>query len=281
MKNERLGGDLERNLAHTRRVFEDLIVRTQLSTMLGAFSDWAIVGGAVRDVLLTEKWDRHTAVPVWQDVDIAVAHESQDALIAAFTDACSHWHVGLNSFAGVKATHPSFGTIDLWVTGKCSPRQDVERYGYWMQYLDTVDFGVNAVAFAWPSCDLIVHQRWVTDVMSNCVEALSKCSPRKEIQPLRAIALCAALTRRHCWPAQLGDEVWAEIGRLLEAPEHMPTALAYLRNKVASGRWSKDNLLPFFARLIDQPRPTSTDKELQFLKCLRRAIEQQQVGQVP
>jgi hypothetical protein len=281
MKNGQVGDKLERKLAHAQRVFEDLVVRTPVFKMLSAFSDWAIVGGAVRDVLLADESDCHSTAPIWQDVDIAVAHESPDALVAAFAGTSPHWRVRLNSFGGVKATFPSFGTIDIWVTGTHTPRQDAERYQYWTHYLDTVDFGVNAVAFAWPSCDLIVHQRWVKDVQSNCVEVLSECSPRKEIQPLRAIALCAALTCRHCRPAHLGERVWTEISQLLEAPEHMHAALAYLRSKVASGRWSKDHLLPFLARLVDQPRHSSTDKELQFLECLRGVIKQQRVGQVP
>ena len=96
---------------------------------------------------------------------------------------------------------------------------------------------------------------------------------------MRAIALCAALTRRLCRPAHLGGGVWAENRPATrKPPEHMHAAIAYLRGKVASGRWRKDHLLPFLARLIDQPCHASTDKELQFLECLCGVIKQEQVG---
>ena len=172
MKSREVRKKLERKLADTQRVFENLVVHAHLTQMLGGFSDWAFVGGAVRDVLLTDEPDRRCGASPWQDLDIAVAHESHDALVAALTGHSSRWHVRLNSFGGVKATLPSIGSIDLWVTGRRAPREDWERHQYWMHYLDTVDFGVNAVAFAWPNCDLIVHQRWVEDVQ---IELRRRC----------------------------------------------------------------------------------------------------------
>ena len=48
---------------------------------------------------------------IWQDLDIAVAHESHDALVAALTASSSRWHIRLNSFGGVKATLPSSDPI--------------------------------------------------------------------------------------------------------------------------------------------------------------------------
>src|SRR5207248_591395 len=141
----------------------------------------------------------------------------------------------------------------------------------------SVDFGVNAIAFVWPSRELVVHPRWLEDVQSFRVELLSDRSPRKELQPLRAIALGAALTRRLARPFRLGEAVWAEIDWLLAGPEHMSSALAYLREKVAVGRWRKDHLLSFLNRLIEHPSHAPGGKERRFLEDLLAVVAREQV----
>lgn len=273
MKKLREGHNLETKFAATRRVFQNFVAHTHLNKVLGAFSDWAVVGGAVRDVLLADKAGCSDAEHLWQDLDIAVAHKSKKSLLDAFMHVSTHWRVQSNSFGGVKANHPTIGSIDLWVTGKFAPRNNRQRYRYWEHYLDGVDFGVNAVAFAWPISNVIVHRRWLEDSQSNCVEVLSDHSPRRELQPLRAIALGAALTCRFSRQALLGEGVWGQIDDLLDTPEEIPQAVDYLRDKIASGRWKSDSLIPFIAHLIDHPFHTSTERELQFLNRLRSVIE--------
>src|SRR5262245_54522371 len=72
---------LDERRERTTQFFVDLCQRTSLPEMLGRGRSWAIIGGAVRDMLLdmrdeTEPLGRSGQAPaLWPDLDIAVADD--------------------------------------------------------------------------------------------------------------------------------------------------------------------------------------------------------------
>src|SRR5262249_39636230 len=144
---------------------------------------WAIVGGAVRDTLLDPSPVRQLLL-AWPDIDVAVtARERLTPRMRRLDE--SGTRVVRNTFGGWKVFSSAVGVCDVWSWG----RRDLKHpRGFWQARLESVDFGLNAVAFVWPERRVIVHPRWREDLAGRVVEKLSQQSRLRELQVVRAVA---------------------------------------------------------------------------------------------
>jgi hypothetical protein len=144
-----------------------------------------------------------------------------------------------NSFGGFKMYEPVLGAIDAWtveVSGMVP-----NSISFWQEYLGHVDFGLNAVAFIWPEREVVIHPRWLEDLEQRKIEKMAIESPRRELQPLRAIALAhkmsSSVKRKLSFaygPGVLSDCEWLAGS---SDPSPWDSCFSYLKDKIASKRW--------------------------------------------
>lgn len=223
-------------------VLDKLCRTTQLSSLLSRNASWAIFGGVVRDLILAPEMPRPLLLPIWPDVDIALSRPTE-ALRHALTNVDDNTvQVKRNSYGGLKILERHFGVIDAW-TWQCADEAD-DMFEFWQQQLESVDFGMNAVAFVWPECRILIHPRWRADLEERRVERLAPNSPRRELQPVRALALADKLSSRLKCRFSLGTDIREELQWLLSQEDEAVAreCVDYLREKIDSGRW-RESLL--------------------------------------
>jgi hypothetical protein len=234
---------LDKRRRFAGRLFSEYCERSDLPAVIGPRRRWAIVGGAVRDALLSAHIEARTLFDPWQDIDVAVGGRTAAPLKINHR---GHFTMRRNSFGGLKLQGDKTGTVDIWRW----PDGDGKRGVSWIEKLELIDFGLNAVVFLWPEAEIIVHPRWIKDLKRRTIEKLSDASIDTGVQVVRAIALKVKLELLSGESFQLGERILADLSWLVARAGHDEAlhALRYLRGKTEERRWSTtafDNLLTF------------------------------------
>jgi len=123
-----------------RQIFSDLCVTTPLLDFLGKDRSCAIVGGAVRDVLLmSDPWTIQM-FHQWPDIDIAVVDDLSELPIVANSISSNGATISTNTFGGLKVSHESLGSLDIWTWRK--PGLNNTSLKDWRERLNMVEFGL-------------------------------------------------------------------------------------------------------------------------------------------
>jgi len=221
---------------YTRQVFLELCERTSLVDLAGKDRSWAIIGGAVRDTLLSPKIGCSHLFELWPDIDIAVTHDVSELPVAAGSSNDRSITISPNSFGGLKIREPKLGVIDFWTW--TTPKNHGSTAN-WLEELERVDFGMNAVAFVWPQREVIIHRRWIQDLRTRRIEKVSPQSPKTSIQVVRAIALKVKLQLLVNQSFGLGTNIRQDLQWLVkDAPRAEVTqAIHYMIEKTTNSRW--------------------------------------------
>lgn len=205
---------------------------------------WAIVGGAVRDVLLASEQAGADEDWSWPDLDIAVLGPVDDLPVVSDSRVQRSVKLAKNSFGGWKMEDEQLGEVDVWSW----PSEGRS----WEEELNRVDFGLNAIAFTWPSRQVVMHARWSKDLALAQIEKVHPAPSRPELQAVRASALAEKLTRLLGMPVAFSPGVQAEVDWLLQEADEgtLQDALAYFAQKVKSGRWQRE-AIRFFSNACE------------------------------
>jgi len=229
-----------------RQIFSDLCVTTPLLDFLGKDRSCAIVGGAVRDVLLmSDPWTIQM-FHQWPDIDIAVVDDLSELPIVANSISSNGATISTNTFGGLKVSHESLGSLDIWTWRK--PGLNNTSLKDWRERLNMVEFGLNAVAFVWPEQEIVIHPRWISDLKNGpLVEKVYLSPVQKAIQTVRAIALAAKLEDQLGTKVILGKSMISDLKWLVKnaSPSEIEEGLYYLRKKIDIGRWPIQTLDKF------------------------------------
>ena len=229
-----------------RQIFSDLCLTTPLLDLLGRDRSCAIVGGAVRDVLLmSDPWTLQM-FHQWPDIDIAVVDDLSELPIVANSSSSNGAIISTNTFGGLKISHESLGSLDVWTWMKPGPNNTSPRD--WRERLNMVEFGLNAVAFIWPQREIIIHPRWIEDLKNGPVVEKVYLSPvQKAIQTIRAVALATKLEGLLGTKVILGKSIIKDLKWLVEnaSRSEIEEGLSYLRKKIDIGRWPDRTLYRF------------------------------------
>jgi hypothetical protein len=256
---------LDARRERTTRFFLELCQRTSLPEMLGPGRSWAIIGGAVRDRLLdvsdgAEPEGRsERALDLWPDLDIAVADDVWQLPVVTQARKGGRTEIARNSFGGVKVHESALGTIDLWRWDVVYSEHAIDG---WLDKLARVDFGLNAVCFAWPQAQVLIHPRWVHDLEARIVEKLSAESPRREVQVVRAIALEMKIQALLGERVTLGSDIRQDLRWLVTDATRVEVlkALRYLLEKSRTTRWPENTFQKLIAAAAPY-RPSSQFRE--------------------
>lgn len=217
-----------------QRCFSRLCTELRLESLLGTDSRWAIVGGAVRDMLLSSHIDNEMFWGPWKDLDVAI--NSSSCVLAKGGMGTGRIRVTRNSFGGWKLELPQQESADAWLIGEHVP--ELHPGANWYLYLAHFDFGPNAVAFVWPEQEVVIHRAWLAQVRGAIVERMARSLPRPAVQPVRAVALAVHLEALTGYRFRFGDRILSDVRRLAEGSNSdRAECLAYLTEKVARGRW--------------------------------------------
>jgi hypothetical protein len=229
--------NIELRKKHVQLTLTDICRTLNLSDVLGRTSAWAIVGGVVRDCLLSRDPYTRILFSSWPDVDVAVAVDDFDIKKRLSNVEDMEFSVKLNKFGGWKVKNERIGELDIWKI-KLS-REHRGSLDDWLRYLDNVDFAINAVAFTWPECQVVIHHRWCESLKKQKINILSPHSTKKHLQPIRGIALAVKLEEVTKLKFKLGREVVSDLVRVLTTEDEniIYESLNYIQNKISSGRW--------------------------------------------
>jgi len=247
---------------YARSILLDICKNPAILGVLGPDQTWAVVGGAVRDCLITEHPCTKILFRPWPDVDVAVASDEfcVDEHLSEIQDM--DFSIQHNSFGGWKVSSEDTGELDIWKVKLDRPASGLSER--WLSYLDNVDFAINAVAFTWPECEIVVHPRWHDALRKQLVTRLSSRSVKKHFQAIRGVALAVKLQITTGLSFRLGKQIGRDLDWLVGTSHEqvMRESLRYLQHKVSSGRWSflvlqrfllesaKRNYTPSFRELI-------------------------------
>lgn len=221
----------------SRNRLEHLCKSLHLDLFLSEVPRWAIVGGLVRDAVLSDNPSSQYFWPMWHDIDIAIL--SGDPSFPWNPNSKSISSIHRNTFGGWKIFTDKFGTLDVWQAESKTSSPE--------QLLESIDFGLNAIAFVWPTRQLHIHPRWLEDFVKTRVEKLAANSPRKELQPIRATALAVKLERRLGVKFSMGPLIRHDFDWLKSVSHRteLRVSLDYLRERVEAGRWPKETINRF------------------------------------
>ena len=245
---ERISSGFEAREAAVRGQLQAVCAQAKLPELFRRFDKWAIVGGAVRDLLLSKRPEQCRLRIDFPDIDIAVDRPVHGAHFESFvTELFEGLSVHTNTFGGLKLESEFSGTVDVW---SWESKKSRLVKGALLRRLDRVDFGINAVAFLWPDNELVIHPRWFTDLEHKVVEKLATRSAKPQLQPIRACALAVKLAKLTNNQFNLGKSIRADLRSLLGDGEiELSVALDYLVEKIVNKRWYEDSGSRFFAEI--------------------------------
>ena len=238
---------------HKERVrshLESLIKSSSLPGLLSASESWAIVGGAVRDTLLTEDIETQQIWTLWPDVDIAVEGRERVKHNLSLEIERRQLATSRNTFGGLRITGSELGRLDVWCMCLSAPGNSPGQA--WLRYLDRLDFVQNAVAFVWPECELVIHNRWEAQLRRKEVASLGHAVGPAQLQPIRAMALAVKLGMITGKRFRLGSALQRALGELVRGDEESQAlfVVGYLQDKLSNHRWPPEVLNRFLEECL-------------------------------
>lgn len=197
-------------------------------------SEWAIVGGFVRDTLISKFIG---AKIISADIDIAVLGKLPKVRlnneIIEITD---------NSFGGLKIKTLKYGYIDIWSVNVNQRKSN--NTSLWIDYLDHIDFSINSIIFTYPKQKIYMHKNWFISFKHRLISQLNESSPSPDLQLIRAIALTKTLSLKTGLKFSTNSITINKLQNVLSIGEisSYHNMLDYTVDKVIKNRWP-DNVL--------------------------------------
>jgi hypothetical protein len=230
---------------------------------------WAIVGGFVRDLIISLYYKIDVPSP---DVDIA--------LIGRYPEYKRNNHISVmqkNTFGGLKFISSAFGEIDLWTlkghkNGKChnisKPKnisKPVRRTGVasknigsnrsivlWEKYLRDIDFNINTVLYAYPEKRIIINkEKWLSFLEYQNIEINSNRSPYPHLQPIRAFALAIKLSSLTNQNFRISNQLECSLKEYSFKKNKI--IKDYIEKKIESKRWREQVQASYAALFLKYP----------------------------
>lgn len=220
-----MSDDVTQAIRDTERYLSRLCMR-RLPRAFSQNVELAIVGGAARD-LVRSRLGLQRATAAIRDVDIALLCTPNGAL-RSLADAGS---MERNRYGGWKCHLRDGLALDLWRWD--APRSLPSMTTSWAQWLERVDFDINAVAFLWPQRRIVSHPAWLEALRRREITPLSREPLDWRRDTLRALGL-------HCrWSTSPYVSSWMlqRLEQMLQSQEGMNGALSYFTTSVAKGRY--------------------------------------------
>lgn len=204
------------------------------NNILSNRSKWALVGGYVRDTLISNLIDKKIYSP---DIDIAVFGK-----IPELKQNEEIIEINKNTFGGLKVKTRKYGYIDIWSIDNI--QDNIVEKSVWENYLDKIDFSINSIVFAYPELKLFLHNDWFNSFNNRLVSKLYQSSPMPDIQLVRAIALTINLSSKTGRIFSTNKEIKKELSRLLIYGDEATynKLIDYASNKISKNRWSQNVL---------------------------------------
>jgi len=232
MKNETF---LKRSIKYAEKVLSERISNYAMLSDISQIKPCAIIGGAVRDVLVSILSKGEIAETPWRDIDIAIVESEYRNIYEKIK--LFDLDIKQNTFGGLKINLGNNDIFDMWKI-KCDPSELYDSY-YWEQYLKNIDFGINAIAFILPEKRIILREEWIDDYFSGLVEDHFFKAEKPELQSIRAIAIASRLTKISNREFKLGHNCLKRLDWLAgEAKkEEIISVFKYIRTKVNMKKW--------------------------------------------
>lgn len=231
----------------TEEFFRRFVREIGLQYLLHGCDGWAIVGGAVRDMLLLGK-NPSRAWP-FPDLDVIIAPSTQAPLKTMLDELGIK--TAYNSFGNFAVIDPQYGVMDVIPARAPSVAPSATlRASMVSAELAQFNFGLNAAAFHWPSERLFVHPRWWSDLRTRQIEVLAEQhNELPHLRPACAAALAVKLEERGIGEMSFGPLLKAEVAALRGNSALLVETRAYIARKIASGRWNQAVSVRFEALL--------------------------------
>ena len=104
----------------------------------------------------------------FRDVDIALLTTLADSYNGSGLGSARQ-----NRYGGRKYCLPSGLLVDVWRWD--APRVFPSRTMGWCDWLERIDFDVNAVAFIWPERRIVFHPAWERAMIEQRIAPLTRC----------------------------------------------------------------------------------------------------------
>lgn len=257
---------LEGRIEFAQILLTKLCRQRALVNILKTAHYWALIGGVVRDALLTSSTSNSAFSSEWKDIDVALTEFPRKGLLRRSDRRNEQIHISRNHFGGIKVQSTEFGQMDLWLW--TANKEVASRREFWAKQLDRVDFGINAVAFTWPACEVIVHPRWRQDIADSKIEKMADESPLRELQSIRAVALAAKMELKLKTPFELGQKAKRDLDKFLHytSNEEMTSGFSYLEEKLRNERWPRYTVIRFLQLCGENKCRQEITKELLRIK---------------
>lgn len=232
---------LQVRIRSVEAILEEVVRGNSIEKGLTGAESWAFVGGILRDLLLAEP-SLQLPIPIiaWNDIDVAVSKGD----LSMSPEILQILESTVNRFGGRKSYSALLGSIDMW---SWPSRESEDSLMAWTENLGKCDFGVNAVAYAWPLRNVIVHPQWVEDVSlakkgTIYVETLHRTAS-EPIHAVRGIALKCRLAASHkSKQVAFGLEFRSLLDDLAgsRSMSMRDEMLEYTEYKIRQGKWSSE-----------------------------------------
>jgi hypothetical protein len=218
---------------------------------------WAIVGGFVRDLIISSYYKVDIPSP---DVDIA--------LIGRCPEFKKEEHINImqeNTFGGLKIISSVLGEIDLWslnshkswkcynisksknitkslkrtaTTSKITGLNKNKYIVLWEKYLRDIDFNANTVLYAYPEKRIIINEKKLFSFLEyQNIEINNIRSPYPYLQPIRALALAEKLSCLTSQNFRISEQLECSLREYGHKQDQIIND--YIKKKIKYKKWSE------------------------------------------
>lgn len=237
--SKRLPLDRPSTFARARNQLKRVSRSPALIEAIGPETEWAIVGGAVRDLCLVHSEVR--SVASWNDLDIAVLSQLSQLPATSETSIRRAFQVTFNTYGGLKMSVPGAGAVDIWHWSLKTPLSGTAG---WRHLLGRVDFSINAISYVPALNTVLAHPAWRQAAEHRIIEFLNSRATYPELRVVRALALCAALNESTRAEWTFGPRLRSALRWFFRRASNAQRERAsrYIRKKLAERRWPRSTM---------------------------------------
>jgi hypothetical protein len=244
MKNEIF---IRKAIKYAEKVLSERISNYKILSDISRIKPCAIIGGAVRDVLVAILTKGEISESPWRDLDIAIVESEYSNIF----EKVKLFDVDIkqNTFGGLNICLGNADNLDMW-TIKSDPSELYDN-DYWEKYLENVDFGINAIAFILPEKRIVIREEWIDDFYKGLVEDHFFKAVKPELQSIRAIAIASRLKKISNIDFKLGQNCLKSLDWLAGQAnnEEIISVFKYIRTKVLIKKWDY-HFIELFERMV-------------------------------
>lgn len=234
-------------IKRAEKILSDKFSNYELLSEISKIKPCAIIGGAIRDVLVSMLSQSEIAEIPWRDIDIAIIESEYINIYERIK--LFGINIKQNTFGGMKINIGKTDALDMW-TIKNDPRELYDSF-FWKQYLKNVDFGINAIAFILPEKRIILREEWINDYYKGIVEDHFIKAEKPELQSIRAIAIASRLSVLANKEFKLGQKCLERLNWLACAAkqEEIISVFDYIQIKMNKKKWDS-SFVYLFEKMI-------------------------------